>query len=69
MLPLRCGLVFQRILRAFPTRFFLGVDVGPCIGEPLADDTLKALNGPLAVVHAVGDAVIVAELELGKVAV
>ena len=39
------------------------------IGQPLPDDAAKGFVGPLRVVDAIGDALVVPEVELGKVAV
>jgi hypothetical protein len=47
----------------------LGVPVRPCVSQPLADDPLEAFNCPRLVIKAVGNARVVAELELGNVAV
>lgn len=43
--------------------------VRPCVGQTLADDALETFGGALAVVEAILRPRVVAELELGKVAV
>ena len=42
--------------------------VRPLIGEPLTDDALEGIFRPLGILNAEGGAVVLAEIELGKVA-
>ena len=65
----RCGLQRQRLRCLTPTASTFGPDVSCCVGQALADDALEPFCGAGAGIEAVGSAHVVAEFELGKVAV
>jgi hypothetical protein len=51
----------------FEAPFFSSVEVRPCVCEALANDAFEGFVRPLAIIEAVGNAVVIPDLKFGEI--